>query len=161
MIKGEPGPWICDACGEPILEPKDAMVQWLHKVDNHKMVGRDLKLVHHSIKSPRGDSGCYPNERSEVMRDGCTLADFQLHNKMGVNGFVTFLELMIDGGLSREDVAVMMMRIFVPGYEKARLYLDAALKEGVVEPGKPHGLLFEGEINDILKSMDKLKSDDE
>ena len=121
------GPWYCDTCGEIIDGAENGMLQWLTHSDGDRHVGRDLRIVHHFSASPLGGAnGCYPDERHELKADRSTLSDHPLEKVLGPDGLVILLSLIEDGKLPAREVNRVIMRLFVPGYERA----TAVLSEG-------------------------------
>ena len=107
------GPWYCDTCGGEILKPEEGTLVWLGRTKENGPAteGRDLRIVHHNSCKP----ACYPHEPK-----GWHIADRYLEECLRPNGLNQLLELVTDRGLDRFDVADIVMRLFVLGYEKRR-----------------------------------------
>ena len=124
------GPWFCDTCGKPIAEPKDGMVQWLRRNVDGRMTGRDLRIVHHLTKSPvQGAHGCYANKQGEYLKDGSILADVHVHEILTPDGLERLLSLIKEGELPAPEVNRIIMRLFVPNYERLHRRADRAISQ--------------------------------
>lgn len=127
----ETGPWTCDTCGDAITKPQDGMVQWLTRLNEGRRVSRNLRIVHHMTASPhKGAGGCYPDERAESRVDGSSLSDMHLKQALGHNGLIRLLQMHEEEGFSASEINQVILRLFVPGHEKARLYADRAITHG-------------------------------
>jgi len=163
-----PGPdgrgWICDNCGETIKTAGDGWVQWLDvpaKSGGPKV--RDLSLVHHFPVSPRKKSrehGCQFDEQLEFRRDRSCLSDLSLDTFCGADGLTYLLSLFADEKIPQRDIITMMMRIHVPGYERARFHFSRAIREGVIEPNLPEGFHWQREIRAVLEWADQEQQED-
>jgi hypothetical protein len=152
------GPWYCDTCGKVIARPEDGMLQWLTRRNSHRRLGRDLRIVHHLTVSPRGrPNGCYPDQRHELEVDGSILADEHLGEILGADGLVKLLSLIEDDQLPAPEVTRIIMRLFVPGYERARPYFHKAVSTGLVDPGLPQGYFFQGQLREIVANISRLQ----
>lgn len=154
------GPWYCDTCGKLIETPEDGMVQWLTRTGGHRRVGRDLRIVHHRRKSPLGGpSGCYPDQHHELRADGSILADWHLDSVIGPDGLVRLLSRIEDGEIPVREVNRVIMRLFVPGYERARRYFEKAIAVGVVEPTLPNDYFFQKQLEGIILNIPRLEEE--
>lgn len=152
------GPWYCDTCGEIIDGAENGMLQWLTHSDADRRVGRDLRIVHHFPASPRGGTnGCYPDEHHELKVDRSTLSDHHLESVLGPDGLVILLSLIEDGELPAREVNRVIMRLFVPGYERARRYFQKAVSTGVVDVNLPEDYFFQYQLRDIIANIPRLE----
>jgi hypothetical protein len=152
------GSWYCDTCGELISTIEEGVLLWLSRSEDDRVIGRDLRIVHRIPSSPRGGrKGCYPDEDQEMARDGSTISDQDLTRLTGPDGLVRLLSLIDDRGFSGADVNVIVMRLYVPGYEQARPYFQRALHTGVVEAWAPEGYFYQSQLRDIVANIARLK----
>lgn len=148
-----PGPdgrgWICDRCGEQIKVARDGWLQWMEvgQPGEHKM--RNLSLVHHRPASPRSH-GCQFDEQLEFRRDGGIVGDSGLDGYCGPDGLVELLSMLTDYPASTTEILLMIQRIHVPGYERARRHADRAISEGALEPNLPKNFYSQNDIRAIL-----------
>ena len=151
--------WICDRCGEVINNAGDGWLQCVQAPTgsgDYRM--RDLSLVHHFSASPRKEShkhGCQFDAQLEFKTDGGITNDLGLDSFCGPDGLVHLLSLLADKGASVQDVLTMVMRIHTPGYERARLYFDRAIAEGVIEPNLPEGFHWQSGIRRVLDWVER------
>lgn len=151
------GPWYCDKCGQVIDEANRGMLQWLKRMDGHRRLGRDLRIVHHSAASPLGTrNGCYPNQQQELARDRSTLSDYHLDRMLEWDGLVKLLALVEDGEFPASEVNRVVMRLFVPGYEQARRYFRKAIDTGVVDQGLPEDYFLQSQLQQIVANIPRL-----
>lgn len=147
--------WICERCGEAIKTAGDGWLQWIEvktESGDHKM--RDLTLVHHVPASPREDAhphGCQFDGEVEYRNDKGTVADLQLAEFCGADGLMRLLSLIAENESVRADLTEMIKRIQIPGYERARRYMNEAIRRGVIEPNLPSGCLWQSDIQAILR----------
>jgi hypothetical protein len=157
--------WFCDTCGEKIRSPKEGIVEWYSYVDDKGMshVGK-LRLVHEYSVSPL--------QKKKMARKGCafdmhetlykgtatgTVEQAPLGEFLGAEGLMRLLSFMLEKGLPARDVARMIKRLHVPGYDVARnFFLEAAL-EGIIqrEPSED-GYSFE-DIGTVVKWLEERK----
>ncbi len=143
-------PWYCDTCGEIINSVDAGVVQWLVRPENERRFGKELKIVHHLLSSPRKENnGCYLNEPS------FELADYHLTEMLETDGLVRLLSLAGDDVLPFQDVNRMIMRLFVPGYEQARRFFTRALSDGVVKPSLPTDYFFQEGLRTIIANSQR------
>jgi hypothetical protein len=88
--------WACASCGGDILAADDGWVEWVVRVRNGRIVGRDPRLVHSPVASPR-PGRCQFDERTEGRRDGGTVRDMALPRLMGSDGLRTMRGLVERG----------------------------------------------------------------
>lgn len=146
------------AAGNRSILPATVGVQWVEVVTpGGRPRVRDLSLVHHVPASPRKDSrehGCQFNDQLEFKNDegteGCSLDTY-----CGADGLMLLLSLLVDEPFSRRDIAEMVMRIHIPGYEQARHYFSGAIAEGVIEPNLPEGFCSQEDIRAVLRWADQ------
>ena len=155
--------WVCDCCGETIETARDGWVQWLevHAPGSRPTV-RDLSLVHHVPASPRkesSDHGCQFNYDLEFKKDGAQPMDCSLEDFCGADGLMHLMSLLVDKQFSRRDIAKMVMRIHLPGYERARFHFSRGIAEGVIEPNLPEGFHWQKDIQAVLRWAAKQKED--
>ena len=152
------GPWNCDTCGQVIIQPNQGMLQWFKRKDNGRHLGRDLRIVHHIAASPLSEStGCYPDEGQERAKDGSTLYDEHLDQMLGPDGLVRLLLLVEDGLFPTSDVSRVIMRLFVPGYERARPYFQKAVSTGLVDPGLVDDYFLQTQLQEIVANIPRLE----
>lgn len=113
--------WSCDECGEPIDRPEDGWVEWL-VYGEYPMKGLGLRLVHHYPASPiQHEGGCYyirDFERGRRREAGFVL-DNHMAVFMGPAGLVRLLEILERGHCAPAELALIVKRLHVPGYEEA------------------------------------------
>jgi len=152
------GPWRCDTCGQLIEEARDGWVEWV-TVGIPTRTCRDLRLVHsagYHVRNgadprKRNAGKCQFNERREYAKDGGTVADMGLDSFQGPDGLTYLLEkLCDDNGFTREEIAVMIMRIHVPGYDVAGAYFNQAISDGEVEPNMRPKFYRQSQIDRVV-----------
>ena len=130
--------WICDHCRELIEEPEHGWLEWQVPTNEDRFLNKGFRIVHHAAHSPRRPRGdCYQGEPRDALRADGHLTDF-----LGHRGLVRLLS-MIDPGPHlrahrRDYVAVesthefmqIVRRLHYPYFEEARLYWNAALRDG-------------------------------
>ena len=131
-------PWKCDQCGEPILSVEDGWVEWLSgaALGAYEGSGHQLRLVHTRHSSPRADrrNACYHDEAHWHTVEGWTVSDLPLSMFVGPDGLMRLLEFLSDKRFADpEEVLELVKRLFIPQYEATRLFLDAAIANGVFE----------------------------
>jgi hypothetical protein len=152
------GPWYCDRCGQVIDQADKGILQWLTRMDGHRPLGRDLRIVHHMTASPLGrPNGCYPDEARELAVDSSTLCDEHLDRMVGWDGLVKLLALVEDGEFPASVVNRIIMRLFVPGYEQARRYFRKAIDTGVVDQGLRDDYFLQSQLRDIVANIPRLE----
>lgn len=121
--------WICDRCGEVIKKANEGWVEWITDRDTHQASG--FKIVHHAVRSPRGNGGCY-HYTGHPGR-----SDTHLDHFIGDTPMVHLLRFLDIGEHHDPDYhgpRVSDMREFVeffrrltiPYYEEARTYWSQA-----------------------------------
>lgn len=135
--------WMCDKCGQWIESIDDGYVQWITFSDDK--VGRDLQLVHH-LKEP----DCKFDYTKEDNKDGGRIGDEHFEFYHSPNGLMTMLSWIADEKLPLAEIVEMIKRIHIPGYEEARLYIDEALSQGIIEQTSAKNFPSVNEIDYIL-----------
>jgi hypothetical protein len=145
----KPTGWVCDRCGEAIRAAKDGWVEWFEFMGDR--CGQGLRLVHHCSASPLGEEpGCQYAD-GEWPEDG-VLHDLPLEYFLGPNGLMHLVYKLGEGRLPKDEVLEMIKRLFVPGYEHARLHLEEAAHLGLTDPenhpGYPDACDIEAVLNE-------------
>jgi len=139
--------WICDSCGNPIEQAQDGWIEWIIVYDSDKRrvaAARDLRLVHHSRE-------CRFDWMVERRRDNGIVHDDGLESFLGTDGLVRLLRMMArPNGLDPSDIAVLVSRLHVPGYEQARTHIRTASSEGLFSLDDDTGLLRLDQIEVLL-----------
>ena len=152
------GPWNCDQCGQLIAKPEHGLLQWLTRSKDSRYAGRDLRIVHVNHASPFGlTNGCGPDPREEYARDGSGISDVPLHWMLEPDGLVRLLSFVEEGEFPANEVNRIIMRLFVPGYEKARPYFQKAIDAGIVDPELPDDYFYQSQLGDIVANISKLE----
>ena len=152
------GPWCCDRCGQVIAKPEHGLLQWLTRSKDGHCAGRDLRIVHINHASPLGlPNGCGPDQSEEFARDGSGLSDVPLHWMLEPDGLVRLLAFVEEGEFPAKEVNRVIMRLFVPGYEKARPYFQKAIDAGIVDLEHPHDYFSQSQLGDIVANIPKLE----
>ena len=152
------GPWCCDRCGQVIAKPEHGLLQWLTRSKDGHSAGRDLRIVHVNHASPLGlPNGCGPDVREEFARDGSGLSDVPLHWMLNSDGLVRLLAFVEEGEFPANDVNRIIMRLLVPGYEKARPYFQKAIDAGIVDLELPNDYFYQSQLGDIVANIPKLE----
>lgn len=131
--------WICDACGEPIVDRLAGWVEWVNAGES----GRDLRLVHHR-------RGCQFDQIREYARDGGTVSDSALSEFLGHDGLTSLLELVARRAVPQAEAFEMIRRLHTPNYEQARPFLLAAIREGAIEPNLMGGFFSQRQLLEVL-----------
>ena len=146
--------WICDGCGEPIKNVADGWVEWVERndIETGRLVGRDLRLVHHLPASPRRHNfpGCQFDQKAEDRRDGSHVHDLGLTEFVGPDGLMRALALISEQRLPTPQVLELIKRLHIPGYEHARHHFARAISAGVFEPNTPKGFHWQRDIEATL-----------
>lgn len=143
--------WYCDVCKEKIVKPDDGWLQWIEfDVSEGQRAGRDLQLVHHRPASSRSE-GCQFKQKLEYSHDRGIVNDGVLTHYLGDNGLTLLLMLIAEGRLPSKDVVTMIQRLHTPGYEEARLHIDQAIEDGVLEPNLLSGFYWQRDLEDIVR----------
>lgn len=143
-------PLPCDHCGERIYEPDDGMVLWLVGQDGEGVrQGYDLQIVHCLHASPRAAKlGCFPTE--ERMRaERATLYEYQLRELLDPDGLVLLLPLGERFNLPIRDVHRVIMRLFVPGYDRLHKFEEQGRSEGLLKRWLPDGYLLQEDLETL------------
>jgi hypothetical protein len=145
--------WICDFCAKPIISAGDAYLEWVEARDESGAYKtRDLTLVHHLPASPRRQAhGCQFDDEVEFARDGGIVCGESLATFCGYDGHTLLLAMLRDGKSSPADVVEIIRRIHTPNYEHARLHIESACAEGIIEPNLPRGFLRQSELRAVLE----------
>lgn len=117
--------FICDECGSIIEKPEDGWLEWF---DDYETPVEGFRIVHHSSVSPRRDKGgdCYYPRNPKV-------SDGHLTQYMGIDG-LAFLLAKFDRNLADpKELAEIIRRLHIPHYEEARLLIDRAHKDGLLD----------------------------
>ena len=138
--------WICDTCGQLIRSPEEGWVEWLR--DDEMRVG-DFRICHQNAFSPlRKGDGISPGCQQYAYDPN--VQDLPMDSFVGPQGIVQMLSF-VDIGESLDAAyrgprvrdfrnwAETFRRLFLPNYEEARPYFDAAYREG-----------FFGDTNEIF-----------
>ena len=100
--------WICDDCQQPIEKPEDGFLEWLMDSD---LEDYNYRIVHKKSSCPIAGGDCYVKGRSSYTYD---LACY-----CGAAGLRTLLD-MFKQARDPEELAEIIKRIHVPGYEDSR-----------------------------------------
>lgn len=140
--------WICDFCGGSISSIREGWVEWLRSEDR----SWGFRLVHHLPASPRSDGCQYDSKRP---RDaGAIVSDGPMAWYVGTDGLSELLDLMTYKGSAVEEIVDLVRRLHIPGYERARLFLDEARSEGVIDISR---FRTQQEIRTVLEWADAEK----
>lgn len=151
--------WICDSCGEPVIEAKDGWVEWItyRGSSTPKKQGHGMRLVHHKTASPRQNS-CY-YDTDFIFKNGQGLvSDMHLQDFQGADGLMYLLGLAADNAVPTIEILEMIKRIHIPGYEAARLHLSQAVSEGVYEPNTHRDFSHQYQIESVVKWLEELNA---
>lgn len=145
------GPWICDYCGKPIEEAKNAYIEWLRRIDAKP--GEDkawgMRLIHNI--NPEGKSpGCHYNDTEVYKAYGAIVSSMSLDRFQGVDGLMLLLQLMYERDLPLNEVIEMVKRIQIDNYEQARPYISGAILEGEIEPNLLEGFYFQYQLKSAI-----------
>ena len=150
--------WICDSCGNIIDKATDGWIQWrdFHaESKERKRLGqhplcRDLQLVHHAPASPRRVDhvryfGCQFNDQDPTYG----VKDLPLTFFLGPDGLMKMLAFIAEEDVERNEVLEMIKRLFIVGYEHARLHFSEAISDGVFEPNTAPGYHSHSDIEAV------------
>jgi len=147
--------WICDTCGERIIDPQHGWVEWIQVGTGRNTRVRDMRIVHHRPASPRQPEGrCQFNGQDENAKDGGGIGDRPLLSYLGPDGLMNLLEHLADPTFKDIDIPELIKRIHVPGYDLAKRYFDEAVSEGVIELNQEPGFYTQREIKAVLDHYD-------
>jgi len=117
--------FICDDCGSVIEKPEDGWLEWF---DDYETPMEGFRIVHSYGTSPKRDKGgnCYYTQSTKV-------SDNHLTHFMGSDG-LAFLLAKFDRNLANpRELAEIIRRLHIPHYEEARLFMDRAHKDGLLD----------------------------
>ena len=143
--------WTCDSCGGLISDVEEGWVEWIDYTDesgNRK--GRDLRLVHHNAIDSE-NTQCQFDSARERAKDGGSISDLPLKCFLGPDGLTALLAMIAEDELPKEMVIEMICRLHVPGYERARPFMDKAIAEGIISLDRPRGLYSQNQVKTILQ----------
>ena len=125
--------WLCDQCHEPIHAVGEGWVEWLVPVLEETTPllpprqAQGLRLVHHLR--------CMYDASAEFER-GFLTQDGHLTAYLGSDGLMQWLAFLGEERFhDSSEVLEMMKRLFIPGYEVARLLMAGAMDANAVDPG--------------------------
>ncbi len=149
--------WICDTCGQEIIEASHGWVEWLRDVELvDSRPSKGLRLVHHFPASPlRGDSRCQYNGDEEFHTRGWSIRDMDLPYFLGPDGLMRLLSFLAEKDLPQDEVLEMIKRLHIPGYEHARHHFDAAIADQVFEPNTREGFYRQSNIKATLEWVEE------
>jgi hypothetical protein len=137
--------FICDRCAEVICSKREGWIEWLGTYEPHRASG--FKIVHHKSSSPlKGKDGCY------FYSDHRDRQDEHLDSFDGENLIYNLLYWIDVGPHISPDYTgpvasdlrewcELTKRLQLPYYEEARLYIDEAIADDLIDdPGNPHYL---------------------
>lgn len=115
--------WICDYCGQVIEKPEDGWLEWKSDLA-HGLGPHAFRIVHHKPHSPVG--GCYYTDR--MPRYPTNVSDDHLRQFVGPAGLLGLLDFFDARhwgvAANSADLAEIIRRLHVPGYEQKRLTPD-------------------------------------
>ena len=113
--------WICDACGETILNAEDGWLEWY--LDRNTSYEAGFRIVHASRLS------CRYNERQLEQQNRSPL-DLPFSTLIWPDGLGALLYLMEHTNFANHKEFVdIVRRLHVPYYEEARQYWQQAEKD--------------------------------
>jgi hypothetical protein len=83
------------------------------------------------------------------------LQDAALEDFLGDDGLTDLLELLSRGALPQAQVVEMIKRLHTPGYERARLHAEAAIRAGIIESNMAPGFFSQQDIARVLAWADE------
>jgi hypothetical protein len=135
--------WKCDRCGQLIEKPEDGWFEWLTTEDNHVS---EFRIVHDNQSSPLrhgGKGNCYFHYGKRGH------SDTHLEFIASPDGFARVLAFLDPGEILDPDqergcrvtdmraFVEIMRRLYIPHYEEARPFMDAARRDGLIG-GEPY-----------------------
>jgi hypothetical protein len=119
------GPWVCDGCGKQITNVFEMKLCWQSRMDDttNRLIVRNLSIVHHNAHSPQArNQKCNPDQPE----DGSLswgVSDIHIETEPeAADSFVRLLRLTAETDCNVSEIHSVIMRLFVPGYEQARLH---------------------------------------
>jgi hypothetical protein len=155
------GPWICDACGEPIDTPEQGWVEWLSR--DAKMANgeterqaKELRLVHAFPASPlKGEHRCQHDEDEAFKHGRYTVSDLGLDRFVGPEGLSYLLMTLSDAPESMRDAwSEMIQRIYVPNFDRAMPHIASAIHDGEIDPTWKQGYYHEEQLAAVVRYAD-------
>jgi hypothetical protein len=101
--------------------------------------------------SPHEYPGCQFDQKRELAKDGGTVSDFPLTSFLGPDGLMRLLLMAHEATVPLPQVIKMVKRLHIPGYERARQFFRAAIRDGVFEPNMPEDFYKQVDIEATLK----------
>jgi hypothetical protein len=80
-----------------------------------------------------------------------TVESEPLSGFLGPDGLMRLLSFFEKGHFPVSEVARMIKRLHVPGYEEARGYFRPAIFQGIIKPADPEECYCQSDINAVLK----------
>ncbi len=143
--------WYCDTCGRLIRNAAQGNVEWLIKFDETgRAQPQGLRLVHHCKSSPRGALRCDYHHHVRAHPDTVAIREHRLEALLGDDGITRLLELIKTGEAPPGEVIRLFMRLYTPGYERARRHLDHAIATGVIKRRLSEGFHTQAELAAVL-----------
>jgi hypothetical protein len=139
------------------------MIEWYSYVDDKGIshVGK-LRLVHERSLSPLREmnrKGCALDMHETLYRgmSNGTIEHAPISEFLGPDGLMRLLSFMLKKGLPAKDLARMIKRLHVPGYDVARnFFLEAALQGIIQRETSEDGYSFE-DIGTVLEWLEARK----
>jgi hypothetical protein len=85
-------------------------------------------------------------------RRGVSIGHERLDILLSADGFSYLLEFFAERHVDAEEFSRFLMRLYVPGYEKAFRLIDAALADDVYEQRSNRSFLSQSEIESIIEA---------
>ena len=142
--------WYCDSCGEFFDDIKVGWLEWMTPGDHPLPYDGPLMRIVHNF----GRRVSCQFDDNQVYKMGYRLADNHLEEFIGADGLISLLSFSQMYKLPFEELAEMIKRLHVPGYERARRGFAAAIAEGEFEPNTPEGYYHMSDIRATLEFMD-------
>jgi hypothetical protein len=122
--------------------------------------GKGLRLVHNKPASPlaRHGKSCQYN-KMQLRKEGLSLKYLAIDRFLGPDGLVNLLSLIADAILPKDEILVLIQRLHVPGFERARAHFEVAIQEGIIEPSDPAGFYSQRDIEVVLSHQTTYNSD--
>lgn len=124
-------PLICDVCGGPIDKSMGGTLEWLRTESDDKYVKGSMRMIcnYRCGYSYTGFQG------KSLAAQGCDLSDRGLTNFMGASGMSRLFEVASwrEREFDIDDLGITLLRLNMPGYDRAWHHIDEALSRGIIE----------------------------
>lgn len=143
------GPFICDHCKMPIENTVYAWGEWYGRDSTTREdteFNWNFRIVHREV----GLKSCCLPENLTWSR-----GHFQLDDLLSADGFSYLLEFFVSREVDPVEFSRFLMRLYLPGYEAAHRFINAAMAEEIFVPACHEAFLTQVQIANILDAKEQ------